>query len=238
MENAHLRMGLLEYERYTEKIATRIRVRVSHYIGEDDEAHLLSVFGNDSDVGAITAAVYEQAHFRLTFPSGDTQEISLGGGAICNRGSISIPERKQSVRHMIALSEELRGMKSLSRTFVLRPEPNEVWAALVHRFGLPGLLEWAQAIMRILKEKGRIAPVDCIGCSATVISATSEELLEWMGDRTAQGELWFPGTNGPVRWPGNLLPEVLRPTLGAPDKLACVPRSALLRRVARPVLAT
>ena len=38
MENAHLRMGLLEYERNTEKIASRIRVRVSHYIGEDEDA--------------------------------------------------------------------------------------------------------------------------------------------------------------------------------------------------------
>ena len=75
MQNAHVRMGLLEYERYTEKIATRIRVRVSHYIGKDDEAHLLSVFGNDSDVGAITAAIYEQARFRLTFPGSEMQEI-------------------------------------------------------------------------------------------------------------------------------------------------------------------
>ena len=57
---------------------------------------------------------------------------------MCCRGSISIPGRKQGVRHMIALSEELRGLKSLSRTYVLRPEPNEVWSALVHRFGLPG----------------------------------------------------------------------------------------------------
>ena len=100
MENAHLRMGLLEYERYTEKIATRIRVRVSHYIGEDDEAHLLSVFGNDLDVGAITAAIYEQARFLRTFPDGEMQEVSLGKGAICSRGSISIPGRKQSVRHI------------------------------------------------------------------------------------------------------------------------------------------
>jgi hypothetical protein len=210
-------MGLLEYERYTEKIATRIRVRVSHYIGEDDEAHLLSVFGNDSDVGAITAAVYEQAHFRLTFPGGGTQEISLGEGAICSRGSVSIPDRKQSVRHMIGLSEELRGMKSLSRTFVLRPEPNEVWAALVHRFGLPGLPDWAEAMVRVLKENGRITPVDSIGCSATVISATSEELLEWMGDRTAQGELSFPETNGPNPWSSALIAEVLRP---APETLS------------------
>lgn len=211
MENAHLRMGLLEYERYTEKIATRIRVRVSHYIGESDEAHLLSVFGNDSDVGAITAAVYEQARFRLTFPDGETEEISLGEGAICHRGSISIPGRKQSVRHMIALSEELRGMKSLSRTFVLRPEPNEVWTALVHRFGLPGLPEWANWMMRVLRDNGRIASVDSIGSEATVISATCEELLAWMGRAVGCGELSFPLSNGPIRWENGDIVEILRP---------------------------
>jgi hypothetical protein len=218
MENAHLRMGLLEYERYTEKIATRIRVRVSHYIGEADRAHLLSVFGNDSDVGAITAANYEQARFCLAFPSGETQEISLGEGAICYRGSLSIPGRKQAVRHMIALSEELRGLKSLSRTFVLRPEPNEVWAALVHRFGLPGLPDWAEVMVRALKEKARITPLDSIGCSAAVISATSEELLEWMGDGTAEGQISFPETNGPIGWSSTLLREILRPALGMMER--------------------
>jgi len=33
MENAHLRMGILEYDRQTEKTASRVRVRVSHYNG-------------------------------------------------------------------------------------------------------------------------------------------------------------------------------------------------------------
>jgi hypothetical protein len=47
MQNAHLRFGLLEYQRATEKISTRIRVRVDRYVGEDRKAHLLSVFGND-----------------------------------------------------------------------------------------------------------------------------------------------------------------------------------------------
>jgi hypothetical protein len=215
MENAHLRMGLLEYERYTEKIATRIRVRVSHYIGDDDEAHLLSVFGNDSDVGAITAAVYEQARFRLTFPDGEMQEISLGEGAICSRGSISIPGRKQSVRHMIALSEELRGMKSLSRTFVPRVEPTEVWTALVHRFGLPGLPEWAEPMTRILENERRVEPVDSIGCSAAVITATCEEVLGWMEVAVRLGELSFPDSNGPVRWSNAILAEALRPQLGS-----------------------
>jgi hypothetical protein len=36
-------MGVLEYERFTEKMATRIRVRVSQYIGEEEHRHLLSV---------------------------------------------------------------------------------------------------------------------------------------------------------------------------------------------------
>jgi hypothetical protein len=213
MENAHLRMGLLEYERNTEKISTRIRVRVSHYIGEDEDAHLLSVFGNDSDVGAITAAVYEKMRFRLTFPGGETQEISLGEGPICYRSSISIPDRKQAVRHMIALSEQLRGLKSLSRTFVLRPEPTEVWTGLVHRFGLPGLPEWAERMTHLLREEGRITPVDSIGCSAVVISATCEELLEWMGSGVGRGEISFPESNGSIRWSNGALVEALRPEL-------------------------
>jgi len=220
MENAHLRMGLLEYERYTEKIATRIRVRVSHYIGDEDEAHLLSVFGNDSDVGAITAAVYEQARFRLTFPDGEMQDVSLGEGAICHRGSISIPGRKQHVRHMVALSEELRGMKSLSRTFVLRPEPTEVWTALVHRFGLPGLPEWAEEMTRILREKSRIWNMDSIGFPGAEISATGEELLEWMGSGVCRGELSFPESNGSLRWYNGKLVEALRPHFEAIKRAA------------------
>jgi len=215
MENAHLRMGLLEYERYTEKIATRIRVRVSHYIGDDDEAHLLSVFGNDSDIGAITAAVYEQARFRLTFPHGEMQEICLGEGAICSRGGVSIPGRKQSVRHMIALSEDLRGMKSLSRTFVLRPEPNEIWAALVHRFGLPGLPDWAERMTVILRENGRIRSVDSIGCSAAGISVACEELLGWLEVGIRDKVLRFPEANGPIRWPGSNFFESIQSRFGS-----------------------
>ena len=121
---------------------------------------------------------------------------------------------------MIALSEELRGLKSLSRTFVLRPEPCEIWTALVHRFGLPGLPEWARAMLRILKENGRITPVDSIGCSAAVISATSEELVEWTGKGVAKGDLPFPETNGPIRWSGRLLPEILQLALGMMERAA------------------
>jgi hypothetical protein len=193
---------------------------VSHYIGDEDEAHLLSVFGNDSDIGAITAAVYEQARFRLTFPDGQMQDVCLGEGAVCSRGSVSIAGRRQSVRHTVALSEELRGMKSLSRTFVLRPEPTEVWTALVHRFGLPGLPEWAEPMTRILENERRVEPVDSIGCSAAVITATCEDLLEWMGGEVGRGTLSFPEANAPIRWFNGPIVEVLQPESGLMQRVA------------------
>jgi hypothetical protein len=65
MENAHLRLGLLEYVRMTEKASTRIRLRVDRYIGEDRHAHLLSVFGNDSDV-RMSLCPSQRATFRTS----------------------------------------------------------------------------------------------------------------------------------------------------------------------------
>ena len=116
MENAHLRLGLLEYVRITEKTSTRIRLRVDRYMGEDRQAHLLSVFGNDSDVGAITAAVHEKAAFSLTFPDGATKDVSLGEHASCYKGAVTLPGRKHPVRHLLAVSQELHTNGTAGRT--------------------------------------------------------------------------------------------------------------------------
>jgi hypothetical protein len=213
-------MGVLEYERHTERIATRIRVRVSQYVGEKEDAHLISVFGNDSDVGAFTAAVYEKAHFKVTFPTGECRDVTLGEGAICYRGSLSIPERKQAVRHMIALSEEVRGLKSLSRAFALRSDAREIWTNLVHRHGLPALPEWAEAMKRVLGENDRITPLDGIGCSPVLITASTEELLDWLKAGVERGELAFPEKNGSVCWPCASLRELLMPTTVVIDRAA------------------
>jgi hypothetical protein len=220
VENAHLRMGVLEFERHSEKISTRVRVRVSHYIGEAEEGHLLSVFGNDSDVGAITAAVHEQAHFRLTFPDGREQEMSFGERAACYRGSISMPGRKQPVRHMIALSEEIRGLGSMSRTYVLRFDPVDAWTAMVQRLGLPAVPEWAEYMMEILKKNDRIKELDSIGCLPMVVSAGTEEVLQWMEAGVVAGDLRFPEKNGPIRWPCVPLSEVLRPSIDTSEEAA------------------
>ena len=106
MENAHLRLGLLEYVRITEKASTRIRLRVDRYMGEGRKAHLLSVFGNDSDVGAITAAVHEKATFSLTFPDGTTKDVTLGEHASCYKGARRLRLRRAGPT---GLSRAVRG---------------------------------------------------------------------------------------------------------------------------------
>ena len=74
--------------------------------------------------------------------------------------------------------------------------------------------------MQLLLEKGRITRADSIGCSAAVIAATSKELLEWMGNGVAQGNLPFPETNDSIRWSGRMLPEILRLALGTMERAA------------------
>src|SRR5260370_7717682 len=102
MQNAHLRLGRLEYRRNTEKTTTRIFLHVERYMGEGKQAHLLSLFGNDAEVGAITAAIHENHSFALTFPDGKTRVAGFGKDVSCYRGSLGLRDRKQSLRHLIA----------------------------------------------------------------------------------------------------------------------------------------
>lgn len=63
MQNAHLRLARLDYQRSTSKTATSTSVHVSHYMGEGEQAHLLSFFGNDAEVAPVSAAIQENHRF-------------------------------------------------------------------------------------------------------------------------------------------------------------------------------
>jgi len=201
MQNAHLRFGLLEYTRMTEKTSTRIRLRVDRYVGEDEQAHLISVFGNDSDVGAITAAVHEKATFTLTFPDGEVKEVSLGEHASCYKGAVSLPDRKHPVRHLVAVSEELYTNGGVGRTILLGYQRDQAWATLVSFLGLPAEPSWAEHVLGVIEAEERINPLDGIGCQPVLISATTEEVLAWIGDGLRSQTLSFPDRNGPITWP-------------------------------------
>jgi hypothetical protein len=201
MQNAHLRLGLLEYHRMTEKTSTRIRLRVDRYVGEGEQAHLISVFGNDSDVGAITAAVHEKATFTLTFPDGEVKEVSLGEHASCYKGAVSLQDRKHPVRHLVAASEALYTNGGVGRTILLGYQRDQAWATLVSFLGLPADPSWAEHVLGIVEAEERIKPLDGIGCQPVLISATTEEVLEWIGNGLRSRVLIFPERNGPIAWP-------------------------------------
>ena len=209
MQNAHLRLGLLEYHRMTEKTSTRIRLRVDRYVGEDEQAHLISVFGNDSDVGAITAAVHEKAKFTLTFPDGEVKEVSLGEHASCYKGAVSLPDRKHPVRHLVAVSEQLYSNGGVGRTILFGYQRDQAWATLVSFLGLPAEPSWAEHVLGVVETEERIKPLDGIGCQPVLISATTEEVLERIGDGLRSKALSFPQKNGPIIWPNRSWQQVL-----------------------------
>jgi hypothetical protein len=212
MENAHLRLGLLEYVRFTEKVSTRIRLRVDRYMGEDRQAHLLSVFGNDSDVGAITAAVQEKATFTLTLPDGASKEVTLGEHASCYKGTVALPGRKHPVRHLLAVSQQVHTNGTGGRTLLLRYRRAEAWATLVSFLGLPADPAWGDHIIGVLERKKRVEVIDGIGCEPVLISATTEEVLEWIGEGLRSGVVAFPSETGAVAWPQWSIAELLKPT--------------------------
>jgi len=233
MQNAHLRLGLLEYHRITEKTSTRIRVRAASYIGEDEQAHLIGVFGNDSDIGAITAAVHEKAYFTLTFPDGEVKEITLGEHASCYRGSVSLADRKHPVRHLVAVSEQLHANGGAGKTILFRYRSTEAWAWLSVFLGLPAAPSWAEHISKTLEAEGRIQPLDGIGCEPVLVTATADETLEWVSAALKSGEVGFPEDNGPILWPKIPLFESLRADSGqsqaiVPSSPACPRRSSRL----------
>jgi hypothetical protein len=191
-------------------------------MGEDRQAHLLSIFGNDSDVGAITAAVHEKAAFSLTFPDGTTKDVTLGEHASCYKGTVNLPGRKHPVRHLLAVSQELHTNGCTGRAFLLRYRRAEAWATLVSFLGLPADSEWADHILGVVEGKKRIEAIDGIGCEPILISATTEEMLEWIGEGLRSGALSFPREEGPILWPRCSIAEILAPGacngLNPPDR--------------------
>ena len=83
MKNAHERFGWLEFDKQLRDTRTRIRVALDRFIGEPAEAkeasgvcHLVSVFGNDVDIGAIWAALHPGVAAQDGFGGGAYQTFS------------------------------------------------------------------------------------------------------------------------------------------------------------------
>jgi hypothetical protein len=209
MKNAHERFGVLEYTKRMKDTTTRIRLRVDRFIGEVDtegtcKGHLISVLGGDSDVGAIWAAVIEQNLFTVEAPGFDPITASLGEGAQCFRGTITIPGRKP-IRHLVAISAVLAKARPGAdpqgkRTILCDNDPTFMLYRIAQRFGLPVVPEWAEWFSEELRRHGAIRPLLGLGCSPVLVSGTKKLFLKWIGRALRQKRIRLPEGNGPVRW--------------------------------------
>jgi hypothetical protein len=209
MKNAHERFGVLEYTKRMKDTTTRIRLRLDRFIGEVEsngscQAHLISVLGGDSDVGAIWAAVVEQHVFTVEAPGMDPLTASLGEAAQCFRGTISIAGRKP-IRHLVAVSAEQAntrpGMDTEGRrTILCDNDPTFVLYRIAQRYGLPVMPKWATWFKEELSRRGMIQPIAGMGCSPVLVRGSKKVFLKWIGRALRQQRIAFPESNGPVCW--------------------------------------
>ena len=209
MKNAHERFGILEYTKRMKDTTTQIRVQLDRFIGEVDDAgngkaHLISVLGGDSDIGAIWAAVIEQNPFTVEAPGIDQLTTSLGEDAQCFRGTITITGRKP-IRHLVGISAELAKTRpgidpEGKRTILCDNDPTFVLYRIAQRYGLPVVPEGAGWFNEELRRHGAIRPLVGVGCSPVLITGTKKSFLKWIGRALRQKHIRFPEGNGPIRW--------------------------------------
>jgi hypothetical protein len=209
MKNAHERFGVLEYTKRMKDTTTRIRLQLDRFIGEVEEgqngrAHLISVLGGDSDVGAIWAAVIEQNLFTIEAPGIEPVTATLGEDAQCFRGTITISGRKP-IRHFVGISAELAKTRpgfdtAGKRTILCDNNPTFVLYRISQRFGLPVVPEWAGWFNEELNRRGALKPLIGLGCSPVLVSGTKKLFLKWIRLALRQNRIEVPDCNGPVRW--------------------------------------
>ena len=211
MKNAHLRFGTLRYTRRTHDTTIDVRVRMDRLVLESRHdgcalAHLISVVGNDADIGGIWAAILDSRTFWVSGPELESVNATMGEKPQCWRGSISVPGRKRPLRHLIAISRELAltapgGDNGSRRTVLCADDPAFVLHRIAQRYGLPVVPEWAGWFMKELQGRKAIAPLTGLGCSPVVVKGTGKAFLHWIGRGVKRGVIQVPESRGPIGWP-------------------------------------
>lgn len=219
MKNAHLRFGWLTYVKVTEKTTTNIKLRLDRFIGEvlpdpprQAKAHLISVFGSDTQISAIAAAISLGEKFMIEAPGVAPIRVCLDRNAESYKGALALAERKKPLRHLIAVSEEFGSATAASngKTILASGSPEFVWTSLAHIHGLPGIAEWAEWFHQRLSVYQAIIPLLGIGCHPVLIKGKKEQFLPWLSEGIECGALPFPVTTGPVEWPKLALNQLLQ----------------------------
>lgn len=212
MQNAHERFGMLEFTKRTKDTTTRVRVHVDRAVLEparnrqgEASAHLISMIGGDSEIGALWAAVAEGALSQIRLPGCAAIAASLGPEAQCFRGSVMVPGKKHPVRHLVAVSAELAKTKpgadrDGARTILCDDDPTFVLYRVASRYGLPVAPEWAAWFMHELNHRQTIIPLLGLGCSPVLIKGNKQTFLKWIGTALRQRLIRIPEETESISW--------------------------------------
>jgi len=212
LQNAHQRFGSLEFMKRTKDTTTRVRVHIDRAVLEtpQDErsqarAHLISMIGGDSEIGALWAAVTEGDVFQIHIPGRASVAASLGPEAQCFRGSVMVPGRKRPVRHLVAVSAELAKTKpgadhDGARTVLCDDDPVFVLYRVAYRYGLPVVPEWAPWFMRELNQRKAMVPLLGLGCSPVLVRGNKHTFLKWIGRALRERLIRIPEQSGSISW--------------------------------------
>lgn len=217
MKNAHLRFGHLVYTKAFKKTTTHFKLPLDRFIGESEsgsqmKAHLISVIGGDTQIAALSAAVANRDWFTIEAPDHAAFRVSIGPNAECYRGSLQLEGQKRPFRHLVVVSEELAQAasgKKTERAVIFHDSAQFVWASLAHIYGVPGIEEWAEWIMRDLKRLKAIQPLVGIGCSPVLVKGAKGLFMNCISRGLREGKLRLPDRNGPVQWSGTPLSQLL-----------------------------
>jgi len=233
MQNAHERFGALEFTKRTKDTTTRVRVHVDRAVLEPAKneqgqagAHLISMIGSDSEIGALSAAVAEGALFQIRLPECEAT-ITLGPEAQCFRGSVMVPGKKHPVRHLVAVSAELAKTKpgadrEGARTILCDDDPAFVLYRVASRYGLPVVPEWAPWFIRELNQRKLITPLLGLGCSPVLVKGNKHTFLKWIGRALREHLIRIPEHSGSISWRTHQSVTYSLPETGTGANTSCV----------------
>src|SRR6202047_2853231 len=205
MKNAHERFGWLEFEKQLKDTRTRLRVALDRFISEPAEnkeasgtCHLVSVFGNDVDIGAIWAGLAGQEWVTVSGPDLAQRRVTLGKDPRVFRGDIAVAGRSRSVRHLVALSAQVADEGDVGRVILSDDDPDFVLYRIsqrLRRLGAPSCASW---FWSKLQQKQRIQPLDGIGYRPIAVVGSKDEFLEWIGEAVKDKTIEIPDYCGAI----------------------------------------
>ena len=217
MKNAHLRLTQVEYSVQSKNWSTRVEVWCDRLATEDNTTHMLSLFGNDSEMAALSGAISTNSRLTAKLPDGQRLELFMGEKPTTYRGHLSIPGRQRPVRHILCFSEALMQNGTNGSVTVLHNDDTLIWATVISFLGLPALPGWAGPGVQMLRNTEKIREIIGFNCSPVTVTITREELLKWIGSQVEKKYLSLPEVAGPIIWPVYGIKDLLSASVIEPD---------------------